>query len=55
MSDAVATYYLYMKFVHLFIYSLCTIIPLPPAYVCVYACACACVCPVPYSVCCVAV
>ncbi len=30
VSDAVATYYLYMKYVHLFIYSLCTIIPLVP-------------------------
>ncbi|KAK8809818.1 hypothetical protein WA158_000761 [Blastocystis sp. Blastoise] len=28
VSDAVATYYLYKKYVHLFIYSLCTIIPL---------------------------
>lgn len=28
VSDAVATYYLYMKYVHLFIYSLCTVIPL---------------------------
>jgi DNA polymerase epsilon subunit 1 len=31
VSDAVATYYLYMTYVHLFIFSLCTIIPLPPA------------------------
>jgi len=31
VSDAVATYYLYMKFVHLFIFSLCTIIPMPPS------------------------
>jgi DNA polymerase epsilon subunit 1 len=30
VSDAVATYYLYMKYVHLFIYSLCVIIPMPP-------------------------
>lgn len=30
VSDAVATYYLYMKYVHPFIYSLCTIIPLNP-------------------------
>ena len=28
VSDAVATYYLYMKYVHLFVFSLCTIIPL---------------------------
>jgi DNA polymerase epsilon subunit 1 len=31
VSDAVATYYLYMKYVHAFIFSLCTIIPMPPA------------------------
>lgn len=30
VSDAVATYYLYMKYVHPFIYSLCMIIPLSP-------------------------
>ncbi|KAK5135159.1 DNA polymerase epsilon catalytic subunit [Meristemomyces frigidus] len=30
VSDAVATYYLYMKYVHPFIFSLCTIIPLGP-------------------------
>lgn len=30
MSDAVATYYLYMKYVHPFIFSLCNIIPLCP-------------------------
>ncbi|KAE9408422.1 DUF1744-domain-containing protein [Gymnopus androsaceus JB14] len=30
VSDAVATYYLYMKYVHPFIFSLCTIIPLCP-------------------------
>lgn len=30
VSDAVATYYLYMKYVHPFIFSLCNIIPLPP-------------------------
>ena len=30
VSDAVATYYLYMKYVHPFIYALCTIIPLGP-------------------------
>eukprot|EP01059_Diplonema_ambulator_P006462 TRINITY_DN16155_c1_g2_i2.p1 TRINITY_DN16155_c1_g2~~TRINITY_DN16155_c1_g2_i2.p1 ORF type:complete len:2253 (+),score=933.60 TRINITY_DN16155_c1_g2_i2:28-6759(+) len=30
VSDAVATYYLYMKYVHPFIYSLCTIIPMSP-------------------------
>ncbi|KAJ8521909.1 hypothetical protein ONZ45_g1426 [Pleurotus djamor] len=30
VSDAVATYYLYMKYVHPFIFSLCTIIPLKP-------------------------
>ena len=28
VSDAVATYYLYMKYVHPFVYALCTIIPL---------------------------
>ena len=30
VSDAVATYYLYMKYVHPFIFALCTIIPLEP-------------------------
>ena len=30
MSDAVATYYLYMKYVHPFIFALCTIIPMEP-------------------------
>lgn len=30
VSDAVATYYLYMKYVHPFIFSLCTILPLGP-------------------------
>lgn len=30
VSDAVATYYLYMKYVHPFIFSLCTIVPLNP-------------------------
>lgn len=30
VSDAVATYYLYMKYVHNFIFSLCTIIPMGP-------------------------
>ena len=30
VSDAVSTYYLYMKYVHPFIFSLCTIIPMPP-------------------------
>lgn len=30
VSDAVATYYLYLKYVHPFIFSLCTIIPLNP-------------------------
>jgi len=30
VSDAVATYYLYQKYVHPFIYSLCTIIPMNP-------------------------
>ena len=29
VSDAVATYYLYDKYVHLFVFSLATIIPLP--------------------------
>ena len=30
VSDAVATYYLYMKYIHPFIFSLCTILPLGP-------------------------
>lgn len=30
VSDAVATYYLYDKYVHLFIFSLCTLIPMGP-------------------------
>jgi DNA polymerase epsilon subunit 1 len=30
VSDAVATYYLYEKYVHLFIFSLCTILPVGP-------------------------
>lgn len=30
VSDAVATYYLYLKYVHPFVFSLCTIIPLNP-------------------------
>ncbi|KJH52429.1 hypothetical protein DICVIV_01406 [Dictyocaulus viviparus] len=30
VSDAVATYYLYMKYVHPFVFALCTIIPLGP-------------------------
>eukprot|EP00980_Cylindrotheca_fusiformis_P026149 scaffold15472_cov117-Cylindrotheca_fusiformis.AAC.13 len=30
VSDAVATYYLYEKYVHLFIFSLCTLIPMGP-------------------------
>ena len=30
VSDAVATYYLYMKYVHAFIFSLASIIPLAP-------------------------
>lgn len=30
MSDAVATYYLYMTYVHPFVFSLCNIIPLNP-------------------------
>ena len=30
VSDAVATYYLYMKYVHPFVFALCTIIPLEP-------------------------
>ena len=30
VSDAVATYYLYMKYVHPFIFSLCNIIPMGP-------------------------
>lgn len=35
VSDAVATYYLYMKYVHPFIFALCTIIPMEPDEVCV--------------------
>ncbi len=31
VSDAVATYYLYMKYVHPFIFSLCTILALSEA------------------------
>lgn len=34
VSDAVATYYLYMKYVHPFTFALCTIIPLGPDDVC---------------------
>uniref|UniRef100_A0A0X3P616 DNA-directed DNA polymerase n=2 Tax=Schistocephalus solidus TaxID=70667 RepID=A0A0X3P616_SCHSO len=30
VSDAVATYYLYMKYVHPFVFALCTILPLNP-------------------------
>ncbi|XP_064470762.1 DNA polymerase epsilon catalytic subunit A-like [Ornithodoros turicata] len=30
VSDAVATYYLYMKYVHPFVFALCTIIPMDP-------------------------
>lgn len=30
VSDAVATYYLYMKYVHPFCFALCTIIPMEP-------------------------
>ncbi|KAJ3423383.1 DNA polymerase epsilon catalytic subunit a [Anaeramoeba flamelloides] len=30
VSDAVATYYLYMKYVHPFVFSLCTIVPMSP-------------------------
>jgi DNA polymerase epsilon subunit 1 len=30
VSDAVATYYLYMKYVHPFIFALCTILPMEP-------------------------
>uniref|UniRef100_A0A8C3L7G5 DNA polymerase epsilon catalytic subunit n=1 Tax=Chrysolophus pictus TaxID=9089 RepID=A0A8C3L7G5_CHRPC len=30
LSDAVATYYMYMKYVHPFIFALCTIIPMEP-------------------------
>lgn len=36
VSDAVATYYLYMKYVHPFIFALCTIIPMEPDEVCIY-------------------
>lgn len=31
VSDAVATYFLYYKYIHLFIFSLATIIPMPPS------------------------
>jgi DNA polymerase epsilon subunit 1 len=34
VSDAVATYYLYMKYVHPFVFALCTIIPMEPDEVC---------------------
>lgn len=30
VSDAVSTYYLYMTYVHPFIFSLCTVIPMSP-------------------------
>ena len=30
VSDAVATYYLYMTYIHPFIFSLANIIPMPP-------------------------
>ena len=30
VSDAVSTYYLYMKYIHPFIFSLATVIPMPP-------------------------
>lgn len=30
VSDAVATYYLYMQYIHPFIFSLSTVIPMPP-------------------------
>ena len=30
MSDAVATYYMYMKYVHPFVFALCTVIPMEP-------------------------
>jgi DNA polymerase epsilon subunit 1 len=30
VSDAVATYYLYIKHIHDFIFALCTIIPMTP-------------------------
>ena len=30
VSDAVATYYLYMKYIHPFIFALCTIVPMEP-------------------------
>lgn len=30
VSDAVATYYLYMKYIHSFVFALCYIVPLPP-------------------------
>lgn len=33
VSDAVATYYLYLKYVHTHIFSLCSLIPLPPVQV----------------------
>lgn len=34
VSDAVATYYLYHKYIHPFIFALCTIIPMEPDEVC---------------------
>jgi DNA polymerase epsilon subunit 1 len=37
VSDAVATYYLYMKYVHPFIFALSTIIPMEPDEVCYFA------------------
>ena len=36
VSDAVATYYLYMQYVHPFIFALCTIIPMEPDEVIIY-------------------
>ena len=30
VSDALSTYYLYMTYIHPFIFSLATVIPLPP-------------------------
>lgn len=38
VSDAVATYYLYMKYVHPFIFALCTIIPMEPDEVSGFIC-----------------
>lgn len=43
VSDAVATYYLYQTYVHMFVFSLCTIIPMGPDDVLRKVCVCVCV------------